>query len=184
MGALSDRQIIANSDLFGMIVPIKLKSKSGTISSGISSYGYDVTLDKHFKIFRNVYNTIVDPKDFSKDIYEDVIALDHIIIPPHKFVLGNSVERFKIPRDILVLCIGKSTYARCGISTIMTPLEPEWEGTITIEIANATDLPVKVYVGEGIVQLIFLTGDTVCDVSYADKKGKYQHQDQLTTPRK
>jgi len=183
MGVLSDREIMNLCEDHNLIDNPILKSRSGTISAGFSSYGYDIRLDKHFKIFTNIDNAIIDPKNFSKNIFRDVTKLQYLIIPPHTFVLGKSIEYLKIPRDILVICLGKSTYARCGIIVNVTPLEPEWEGYITIEISNTTSLPAKVYIGEGITQLIFLTANTVCDVSYADKKGKYQHQDQLTLPK-
>ncbi len=165
--------------------------RSGRISFGVSSYGYDVRVGGRFKIFtptpRTGQVTIVDPKRFSADLFVEVdcdaLGLDHVVIPPNSFALCETVEWFDIPRDVLVICLGKSTYARCGIIVNVTPLEPEWRGRITIEISNTTPLPAKVYANEGIAQLVFLKADRVCAVSYADKKGKYQDQRGLELPR-
>lgn len=154
------------------------------VSWGLTSYGYDVRLGNHFKIFTNVNNSIVDPKDFDENSFVDKYVEDHdyIIVPPNSFALAETKERFKIPRSVLSVCVGKSTYARCGIIVNVTPIEPEWDGVVTIEISNTTPLPAKVYAGEGIAQFIFLEG-TDCEKSYNDKNGKYQHSDGLTLPK-
>lgn len=165
--------------------------RPGRISYGVSSYGYDIRVGSKFKIFtptpRTGQITVVDPKAFSPDLFVEVDVAesgsDHVIIPPNSFALCETVEYLEIPRDVLVVCVGKSTYARCGLIVNVTPLEPEWRGKITLEISNTTPLPAKVYAGEGIAQLIFLKGDRVCAVSYADKKGKYQDQGGLTLPK-
>lgn len=155
------------------------------VSFGLSSYGYDIRIDKDFKIFHNAFSGLVDPKNFTEESFVSYDAQEkgYVIIPPNSFVLGMSLEVINVPRDILVLCIGKSTYARCGLIVNVTPLEPEWRGRITIEISNTTPLPAKVYAYEGIAQLLFFVSDLSCNVSYADKKGKYQDQDQVTLPR-
>ncbi|MEX0778031.1 MAG: dCTP deaminase [Phycisphaeraceae bacterium] len=163
------------------------------ISFGVSSYGYDVRVGTLFKIFTNVSpsggggQTIVDPKAFSDDSFVTVdtakTGRDHVIIPPNSFALCETVETFSIPRDVLAICLGKSTYARCGIIVNVTPLEPEWRGKVTIEISNTTPLPAKIYANEGIAQMVFLKADRVCAVSYADKKGKYQDQMGLVLPK-
>jgi dCTP deaminase len=158
---------------------IKLFKKQ--ISFGLTSYGYDFRVDNHFKVFTNARNTVIDPKDFKEDAFVDFIG-DVCIVPPNSFTLARSFERFKIPRNILCLCIGKSTYARCGIIVNITPLEPEWEGYLTVEISNTTPLPCKIYANEGIGQLLFFEGDP-CEVSYADKKGAYQNQKGITLPK-
>ena len=155
--------------------------RPGSISYGVSSYGYDVRVGRTFKVFTNVYGAIVDPKNFTPAAFVDIEG-DHCIIPPNSFALAETVEYFEIPRDILAVCMGKSTYARCGIIVNVTPLEPEWRGKITIEISNTTPLPAKVYANEGIAQILFLRAEQVCRVSYADKKGKYQDQTGLTLP--
>ena len=183
------------------LVPIEpfaeAERRPGKISYGVSSYGYDVRVGSHFKIFTPVPRSggvaIVDPKRFSDDFMVDIDVaklrdeqgrpLDHVIIPPNSFALCETVETFSIPRDVLVLCVGKSTYARCGLIVNVTPLEPEWRGKVTIEISNTTPLPAKVYANEGIAQFVFLKADRVCAVSYADKKGKYQDQGGLTLPK-
>ena len=148
----------------------------------MSSYGYDIRIADEFKIFTNVNSTVVDPKQFDQRSLVDFKG-DVCIIPPNSFALGRTVEYFRIPRDILCTCVGKSSYARCGIITNVTPFEPEWEGYATLEISNTTPLPAKIYANEGIAQLIFFSADSVCDVSYADKKGKYQSQVGITLPR-
>jgi dCTP deaminase len=153
----------------------------GQISYGLSSYGYDIRVGNHFKIFHNLNSTLVDPKAFDERSF-----IDHqgdCIIPPNSFVLAETVERFRIPRSVLAICLSKSTYARCGIIVNVTPLEPEWEGRLTIEISNTTPLPAKIYAGEGIAQLLFFLGNEVCETSYADRKGKYQNQTGLTLPK-
>ena len=178
-------RMISPCDHAGFYGEAMLKSRpKGAISSGLTSYGYDMTLDRHFKVFRPRYDVagIVDPKHFDPALLEDVLG-DHCVIPPNSFALGRSVETFSIPRDILVVVVGKSTYARCGIGVTITPLEPEWKGVVTIEIANHSSLPAKVYAGEGIAQLLFFKADIACAVSYADKKGRYQGQTGITAPR-
>jgi len=149
------------------------------ISYGLSSYGYDLRVGSTYKIFTNVYNTVVDPKEFNEKSFVDYEG-DICIVPPNSFVLARSVERFCIPREVLAICLGKSTYARCGIIVNVTPLEPEWEGDLTLEISNTTPLPAKIYSNEGIAQIIFFEADEVCERSYADKKGKYQNQKSIT----
>lgn len=152
------------------------------VSYGLSSYGYDIRIADEYKVFTDVYNIVVDPKSFDPKSFVDIKA-PFCIIPPNSFALGRSVEYFRIPRNVLGLCIGKSTYARCGIVVNITPLEAEWEGHLTIEISNTTPLPAKIYSNEGIAQLIFLESDNVCEVSYADRKGKYQAQRGVTLPK-
>jgi dCTP deaminase len=155
--------------------------RPGVISSGLTSYGYDLRLGRKFKVFTNAHCAIVDPKNFDPQSFVDIEA-DECLIPPNSFALAESLEHLEIPRDVLAICLGKSTYARIGIIVNVTPLEPEWRGKVTIEISNTTPLPAKVYAGEGIAQVLFLTADEVCRVSYADKKGKYQDQTGLTLP--
>ncbi|MBX3401686.1 MAG: dCTP deaminase [Gemmataceae bacterium] len=157
------------------------QARPGVISYGLTSYGYDVRVDRRFKVFTNVYGSTVDPKHFDPKSFVDIEG-DFCIIPPNSFALAETVEYFEIPRDMLVVCLGKSTYARCGIIVNVTPLEPEWRGRVTIEISNTTPLPAKIYSGEGIAQMLFFRGEQVCKVSYADKKGKYQDQKGLTLP--
>jgi len=178
MGVLADWQITQEV----VIRPLaEGGSRNGAISYGVSSYGYDVRVGRHFKVFTNVYGDVVDPKNFSPRAFVDIEA-DHCLIPPNSFALAETVEYFEIPRDLLAICLGKSTYARCGIIVNITPLEPEWRGKITLEISNTTPLPAKIYAEEGIAQIIFLRADQVCQVSYADKKGRYQDQKGLTLP--
>lgn len=155
--------------------------RPGQISYGVTSYGYDVRVDRHFKVFTNVWGRTVDPKNFDPKSFVDVEG-DFCIIPPNSFALAETVEYLEIPRDILCVCLGKSTYARCGIIVNVTPLEPEWRGRITIEISNTTPLPAKIYSNEGIAQILFLRAEEMCRISYADKKGKYQDQQGLTLP--
>ena len=165
-----------------MISPfVEGQTEAGVLSYGLSSYGYDARVDRQFKIFTNVNNAIVDPKNFSPQSFVDFEG-DVCIIPPNSFALARTVERFVVPRDVLVVCLGKSTYARCGIIVNVTPLEPEWEGHVTLEFSNTTPLPAKIYAGEGAAQFLFFGGDQVCERSYADKKGKYQNQVQVTLP--
>lgn len=167
----------------GMISPFNDRQvREGVISYGVSSYGYDIKIGDEFKIFTNINTTVVDPKYFSEKSLIDFKG-DVCIIPPNSFALASSVEYFKIPRDILVICLGKSTYARCGIIVNVTPLEPEWEGHVTVEISNTTPLPAKIYSNEGIAQLIFLQADELCEISYKDKAGKYQAQTGITLPK-
>jgi len=151
------------------------------ISYGLSSYGYDVRIGNRFKVFTNVYSSIVDPKNFNEDAFIDVEG-DVCLIPPNSFALANTVEYFRIPRNCLTVCLGKSTYARCGIIVNVTPFEPEWEGHVTIEISNTTPLPAKIYSNEGIAQILFLEGNKTCAVSYADRRGKYMKQTGITLP--
>ena len=156
--------------------------RSGVISYGVSSYGYDVRVGDDFKVFTNVFNTVVDPKNFDPKSFVDIKA-DVCIIPPNSFALASTIEYFRVPRDILTICLGKSTYARCGIIVNVTPFEPEWEGTATLEISNTTPIPAKIYANEGIAQVLFFQSDEVCARSYKDKKGKYQAQRGVTLPR-
>jgi len=180
MSIKSDKWIIEMAKS-GMIKPFADRQvREGVISYGVSSYGYDMRIADEFKIFTNVNNTIVDPKNFSDKNYVDFKG-DVCIIPPNSFVLAKSVEYFRIPRNILTICVGKSTYARCGLIVNVTPFEPEWEGYVTIEISNSTPIPAKIYANEGIAQILFLESDEECLISYADKKGKYQKQMKLTT---
>ena len=156
--------------------------KDGAVSYGVSSYGYDIRIADEFKIFTNINSTVVDPKNFDPRSFVDLKG-DVCIIPPNSFALGRSVEYFRIPRNVLTICVGKSTYARCGIITNVTPFEPEWEGFVTLEISNTTPLPAKIYANEGIAQVLFFESDEECRVSYADKKGKYQKQTGITLPK-
>ena len=156
--------------------------RQGVISYGVSSYGYDVRVGDEFKVFTNVYNTVVDPKNFDPKSFVDIKA-DACVIPPNSFALASTIEYFRIPRDVLTICLGKSTYARCGIIVNVTPFEPEWEGHVTIEISNTTPLPAKIYANEGIAQVLFFQSDEPCARSYKDKKGKYQAQRGVTLPR-
>jgi dCTP deaminase len=152
------------------------------VSFGTSSYGYDIRCSNEFKLFTNLNSTIVDPKNFDEKSFVDVKG-DHCVIPPNSFALARTLEYFRIPRDVLVLCLGKSTYARCGIIVNVTPLEPEWEGHVTLEFSNTTPLPAKIYANEGVAQIIFLGADEVCETSYRDRGGKYQGQKGVTLPR-
>ena len=158
------------------------KKGEGVISYGLSSYGYDARVGNKFKVFTNIKSSVIDPKNFSKDNFIDVEVDDYCIIPPNSFALANTVEYFRIPKDTIVICLGKSTYARCGIIINVTPLEPEWEGIVTIEISNTTTLPAKIYANEGICQCIFIKGDRECLSSYRDSKGKYMKQQGITLP--
>ena len=156
--------------------------RDGVISYGVSSYGYDIRVADEFKIFTNVYSAIVDPKNFNPQSMVDFRG-EVCIIPPNSFALARTVEYFRIPRSILTICVGKSTYARCGIIVNVTPFEPEWEGYVTLEISNTTPLPAKIYANEGIAQVLFFDGDEICEISYADRKGKYQKQQSILLPR-
>jgi dCTP deaminase len=183
MSVKSDRWIRKMALEHRMIEPFtETQVRSGVISYGLSSYGYDVRIADEFKIFTNINHTVVDPKEFDPRSFVDVQG-PQCIIPPNSFALARSVEYFRIPRDVLVVCVGKSSYARCGIIVNVTPLEPEWEGIVTLEVSNTTPLPARVYAGEGIAQFLFFEGDEPCETSYADKKGKYQAQKGLTLPR-
>ena len=179
----SDRWIRKMAKEHGMILPFEEKQvRAGGISYGVSSYGYDIRIANEFKIFTNINSTIVDPKQFDPKSFVDFKG-EVCVIPPNSFALGKSVEYFKIPRNVMTICVGKSTYARCGIITNVTPFEPEWEGFVTLEISNTTPLPAKIYANEGIAQVLFFESDEVCEISYADKKGKYQSQIGITLPR-
>lgn len=161
---------------------IKQADDHRIISYGLSSYGYDVRCANEFKIFTNINSAFIDPKNFDPKSFVDIEA-NVCIIPPNSFVLARTIEYFRIPRNILVICLGKSTYARCGIIVNVTPLEPEWEGHVTLEFSNTTNLPAKIYANEGIAQLIFLEADSLCEVSYRDRQGKYQGQCGVTLPK-
>ncbi len=174
------RRLVREQD---MISPFEEKQKrDGIISYGLSSYGYDARSAEDFKIFTNVDNALVDPKDFSHQSFVDRQGAS-CVIPPNSFALTHTVEYFKIPNDVLVVCLGKSTYARCGLIVNVTPLEPGWEGHVTLEISNTTPLPARVYANEGIAQFLFFKGSSACEVSYADKAGKYMGQRGVTLPR-
>jgi dCTP deaminase len=167
----------------GMIEPFEERQvRQGAISYGLSSYGYDLRIADTFKIFTNVYNTVVDPKDFDPRSFVDFQG-NVCIIPPNSFALGKSVEYFRIPRNVITLTLGKSTYARCGIITNVTPFEPEWEGFVTLEVSNTTPLPAKIYANEGIAQVLFFEADETCAVSYKDRQGKYQAQQGIVLPK-
>ena len=183
----SDKWIRTMAQDHKMIEPFvaeqtKNEETTPIISYGVSSYGYDVRSADEFKIFTNINSAVVDPKSFDPKSFVD-IKTDVCIIPPNSFVLARTVEYFRIPRNVLVICLGKSTYARCGIIVNVTPLEPEWEGHITLEFSNTTNLPAKIYANEGVAQLIFLESDEPCEVSYKDRKGKYQGQQGVTLPK-
>jgi dCTP deaminase len=167
----------------GMIEPfVEGQVRQGVISYGLSSYGYDMRVADEFKVFTNVYGAVVDPKSFSPQSFVDM-KTEVCIIPPNSFALARSVEYFRVPRQVLCICLGKSTYARTGLIVNITPFEPGWEGYVTLEISNTTPLPAKVYANEGIAQVLFLEADEECEVSYADRKGKYQGQTGVTPPR-
>ncbi len=167
----------------GMIEPFEsIQVRSGVISYGVSSYGYDIRVADEFKIFTNVHSAIVDPKNFDTRSMVDFKG-DACVIPPNSFALARTVEYFRIPRNVLTICVGKSTYARCGIIVNVTPFEPEWEGYVTLEISNTTPLPAKIYAMEGIAQVLFFEADDECETSYADKKGKYQRQQSIVLPK-
>ena len=167
----------------GMIEPFEDRQvRDGVVSYGLSSYGYDIRVADEFKVFTNINSTVVDPKNFDARSFVDM-KTDVCIIPPNSFALARTLEYFRIPRDVLTVCVGKSTYARCGLIVNVTPFEPEWEGYVTLEISNTTPLPARVYANEGIAQVLFFQSDEPCEVSYADKKGKYQKQQGLTLPR-
>jgi dCTP deaminase len=183
MAILSDRWIRRMAQEKGMIEPfVDSQKRDGIISYGLSSYGYDARVGTDFKIFTNVDSAVVDPKNFAANSFVDRSS-DVCIIPPNSFALARTVEYFRIPRDVLVICVGKSTYARCGIIVNVTPLEPEWEGHVTLEFSNTTPLPAKIYANEGAAQFLFLQGNEPCETSYADKAGKYMRQRGVALPK-
>jgi len=166
-----------------MIEPfVEGQVRDGVVSYGVSSYGYDIRVADEFKIFTNVYSAVVDPKDFDEQSMVDFKG-EVCVIPPNSFALARTIEYFRIPRSVLTICVGKSTYARCGIIVNVTPFEPEWEGFVTLEISNTTPLPAKIYANEGIAQVLFFEADETCETSYADKKGKYQGQQSIVLPK-
>lgn len=183
MSIKSDRWIRQMASDHGMIEPFEEKQvRQDVISFGLSSYGYDMRVADEFRIFHNALSPVVDPKAFDERSFVEYEG-DVCLIPPNSFALARSVEYFRIPRDVLTICVGKSTYARCGIITNVTPFEPEWEGFVTLEISNTTPLPARIYANEGIAQVLFFESDEPCEVSYRDKKGKYQAQTGVTPPR-
>lgn len=183
MSIKSDRWITEMARTHGLIEPFEEgQVRQGVVSYGVSSYGYDIRVGDQFKIFTNVNSSIVDPKAFDPASFVDV-QTDVCIVPPNSFALAHTVEYFRMPRNVLAICLGKSTYARCGIIVNVTPFEPGWEGFVTIEISNTTPLPARIYANEGIAQVLFFEADEECAVSYADRKGKYQGQQGVTLPR-
>ena len=189
----SDRWIRQMAEQHGMIEPFEpqlvrhvpseiTRNMRPVVSYGLSSYGYDIRCAREFKVFTNINSTIVDPKNFDPNSFVEVNA-DFCIIPPNSFALARTVEYFRIPRNVLTVCLGKSTYARCGIIVNVTPLEPEWEGHVTLEFSNTTTLPAKIYANEGVAQMLFFESDEVCGTSYADRGGKYQGQRGVTLPK-
>ena len=183
MAIKSDRWIRRMALEHGMIEPFEYRQvRAGVVSYGLSSYGYDIRVADEFKVFTNLFNTVVDPKNFDPKSFVDMKG-DTCIVPPNSFALARTIEYFRIPRDVLTVCLGKSTYARCGIIVNVTPFEPEWEGHVTIEISNTTPLPAKIYSNEGIAQVLFFQSDEPCEVSYRDKQGKYQAQRGVTLPK-
>ncbi|MFC1772077.1 dCTP deaminase [Pseudomonadota bacterium] len=188
MSIKSDQWIRRMAEQEGMIEPFEARQvreqegKGRVISYGTSSYGYDIRCADEFKIFTNINSAVVDPKNFDDNSFVDVKS-DVCIIPPNSFALARTVEYFRIPRSVLTICLGKSTYARCGIIVNVTPLEPEWEGHVTLEFSNTTPLPAKIYANEGVAQVLFLESDEVCETSYGDRGGKYQGQTGVTLPK-
>lgn len=187
MSIKSDKWIKRQSEEHQLITPfeseqVRYVNDQKVISYGTSSYGYDVRCAPEFKVFTNIYSEVVDPKAFSEKSFVDIND-EVCIIPPNSFALARTVEYFKIPRNVLTICLGKSTYARCGIIVNVTPLEPEWQGHVTLEFSNTTNLPAKIYAGEGVAQMLFFESDEVCEVSYKDRGGKYQGQEGVTLPR-
>ena len=178
------RRMVKDHNMIEPFAPNQVRENNGAkiISYGTSSYGYDVRCASEFKIFTNINSAIVDPKNFSKDSFIDLESTV-CIIPPNSFVLARTIEYFRIPRNVLTICLGKSTYARCGIIVNVTPLEPEWEGHVTLEFSNTTNLPAKIYANEGVAQMLFLESDEVCETSYKDRMGKYQGQKGVTLPK-
>src|ERR1700691_2874764 len=182
MSIKSDRWIREQAQK-GMIEPFSEKQvREGVVSYGLSSYGYDLRVSDEFRIFTNVNSAIVDPKHFDERSFVEVHS-ESVLVPPNSFALARSVEYFRIPRDVLPICVGKSTYARCGIIVNVTPFEPEWEGFVTLEISNTTPLPAKIYANEGLAQVVFFESDEQCEISYKDKKGKYQAQQGIVLPK-
>ena len=183
MSIKPDKWIARMVKEYNMIDPyVEGQVEDGAVSYGVSSYGYDIRIAEEFKIFTNINSTVVDPKNFDPASFQDFKG-DVAIIPPNSFALGRSVEYFRIPRNVMTICVGKSTYARCGIITNVTPFEPEWEGYVTLEISNTTPLPARIYANEGIAQVLFFESDEECMTSYGDKKGKYQAQTGITLPK-
>ncbi|HEY3312531.1 MAG TPA: dCTP deaminase [Anaerolineales bacterium] len=183
MGLKPDHWIRRMANEFKMIEPyVDTQERKGVISYGVSSYGYDLRVADEFKIFTNVFGATVDPKHFDPKSMVDFVG-EVCIVPPNSFALARSIEYFRIPRGVLTVCLGKSTYARCGIIVNVTPFEPEWEGFVTLEISNTTPLPAKIYANEGLAQVLFFEADEVCETSYADKKGKYQKQQSIMLPK-
>jgi dCTP deaminase len=183
MGLKPDHWIRTMAQEHNMIEPFEPgQVRNGVISYGVSSYGYDIRVADEYKIFTNVFSAVVDPKNFDPKSMVDYKG-EVCVIPPNSFALARTVEYFRIPRDVLTICLGKSTYARCGIIVNVTPFEPEWEGFVTLEISNTTPLPARIYSFEGIAQVLFFQGDEPCQITYADKKGKYQKQEQIVLPR-
>ncbi|MCP5160233.1 MAG: dCTP deaminase [Hahellaceae bacterium] len=187
MSIKSDKWICRMAEQHGMIEPfeaqqVRASANGKVISYGTSSYGYDVRCSNEFKIFTNVHSVTVDPKNFDEQSFVDITS-DVCIIPPNSFALARTVEYFRIPRNVLTICLGKSTYARCGIIVNVTPLEPEWEGHVTLEFSNTTNLPAKIYANEGVAQMLFFESDEVCETSYRDRGGKYQGQVGVTLPK-
>jgi dCTP deaminase len=183
MSILADSRIREYALKERMIEPfVDGQKKDGVISYGLSSYGYDIRVADEFKIFTNVNSAIVDPKHFDKTSMVDFKG-DICVIPPNSFALAKTIEYFRIPRKVLTICVGKSTYARCGIIVNVTPFEPEWEGYVTLEISNTTPLPARIYANEGIAQVLFFESDDLCEISYADRKGKYQNQSGIALPK-
>jgi dCTP deaminase len=183
MGLKPDHWIRKMANERNMIEPFTdSQVRNGVISYGVSSYGYDVRVADEFKIFTNVFGAIVDPKNFDPKSMVDFVG-EVCVIPPNSFALARTVEYFRIPRNVLTICLGKSTYARCGIIVNVTPFEPEWEGFVTLEISNTTPLPARIYANEGLAQVLFFEADEECETSYADKKGKYQKQQSIVLPK-
>ncbi|MEO8482190.1 MAG: dCTP deaminase [Acidobacteriota bacterium] len=183
MAIKADRWIRHMARTHGMIEPfVDEQVRAGVVSYGLSSYGYDIRVADEFKVFTNINTTVIDPKNFDPRSFVDIQA-DVCIVPPNSFALARTIEYFRIPRDVLTVCLGKSTYARCGIIVNVTPFEPEWEGFVTLEISNTTPLPAKIYSNEGIAQVLFFQSDEPCERSYADKRGKYLKQTGVTLPK-
>ena len=190
MSVLSDFEIRERSEKNGMIHPfveklVRTSESKNVLSYGLSSYGYDVRVSNEFKVFTNINSSIVDPKNFSNDNFVTKVVKDgeFLVLPPNSFALANTVETFDIPRDIIVICVGKSTYARCGIVVNVTPIEPEFKGQVVLEFSNTTNLPTKIYANEGACQFVFFKADKICETSYADRNGKYQGQKGVTLPK-